>query len=449
MLTIWGPGRGSLCDGVTRRTFLQVGTLALGGLSLADLLRCQAKGAAPETSVKSVIFVYLPGGPSHIDLYDMKPDAPVEIRGEFKSIQTNVAGVAICELMPLQAKIADQWAVIRGFRTTGSHDSQMLTTGFPPRVYRPAFGSVVSRLRPNQGSGLPPYVTLVEESNLPFGQTPAYLGPAHKPFSLRGPGLADLSLARGITLDCLEDRKTLLHGFDTMRHDLDARGELAGKDAFTARALEMVSSSKTREAFDLSREPDRTREKYGKSPGTLQFLLARRLVEAGVRVVTLCGGWANDGRGDSASNLSNWDTHDDNFKRLRVQAPQLDRALFALLDDLSQRGLDKDVVVVACGEMGRSPRVGKSNDGGNASSSGRDHWETGFAWIAGGGLRTGQMIGETDRYGARAKSTPTTPQNLLATLYRVLDIDPATTFPDHSGRPQYLLDDREPIAELL
>jgi hypothetical protein len=169
MLTIWGPGRGPLCDGVTRRTFLQVGTLALGGLSLADLLRRQAKGAAPEPSAKSVIFVYLPGGPSHIDLYDMKSDAPVEIRGEFQSIQTNVAGMAICELMPLQAKIADKWAVIRGFRTTGSHDSQILTTGFPPRVYRPAFGSVVSRLRPNQGSGLPPYVTLVEESNLPFG----------------------------------------------------------------------------------------------------------------------------------------------------------------------------------------------------------------------------------------------------------------------------------------
>ena len=274
----------------------------------------------------------------------------------------------------------------------------------------------------------------MEESNLPFGQDPAYLGPAHKPFALRGPGLANLTLARGMTLARLEDRKTLLRSFDTMRQGLDGQRELAGLDPFTARALEMVSSSKVREAFDLNREPEKVRAKYGKLPGTLQFLLARRLVEAGVRVVTLCGGWANDGRGDSASNLSNWDTHDDNFKRLRVQAPQLDRALFALLDDLSQRGLDKDVVVVACGEMGRSPRVGKSNDGGNASSSGRDHWETGFAWIAGGGLRMGQVVGETDRHGARAKGSPFTPQNLLSTLYYLLGIDPVTIFPRSHGQ---------------
>jgi uncharacterized protein (DUF1501 family) len=172
-------------------------------------------------------------------------------------------------------------------------------------------------------------------------------------------------------------------------------------------------------------------------------------VEAGVRVVTLCGGWANDGRGDSASNLSNWDTHEDNFNRIRTQAPRLDHALHALLTDLHQRGLDKDVVVVACGEMGRSPRVGKANDNGNSSPSGRDHWETGFAWLAGGGLRTGQVVGETDRQGGRSRNSPYTPQNLLATLYRLLDVDPLTTFRDHSGRPQYLLDDREPIGELL
>jgi uncharacterized protein (DUF1501 family) len=304
-------------------------------------------------------------------------------------------------------------------------------------------------MRPNSGPGLPPYVSLVQETNLPFGENPAYLGPAHKPLSLRNGALADLTLTRDVTLERLEDRKALLSSFDTMRRDLDVRREGSGMDAFTARALEMVSSNRTREAFDLKREPEKTRARYGSSPGTQQFLLARRLVEAGVRVVTLCGGWANDGQGDSPSNLSNWDTHEDNFNRIKAQAPRLDHALYALLTDLRQRGLDKDVVVVACGEMGRSPRVGKANDGGNASPSGRDHWETGFAWLAGGGLQTGQVVGETDRHGGRPKGTPYTNQNLLATLYRVLEIDPVTTFPDHNGRPQYLLDDREPIAELL
>jgi hypothetical protein len=260
--------------------------------------------------------VYLPGGPSHIDLYDMKPAAPVEVRGEFRPIRTNVPGLDICELMPRQARIADKFAIIRGFHAGGGHDVTMLTTGFRPNAYRPAFGSVVSRLRPNR-TGLPPYVTLVEESNLPFGQEPAYLGPAHKPFSLRGPGLANLGLARSLTLDRLEDRKALLRSFDAMRRDVDARQQLAGLDAFTARALQMISSPRAREAFDLSREPASVRDRYGRLPGTQQFLLARRLVEAGARVVTLCGGWANGGSPGSASNLGNWDTHEDNFKRIR------------------------------------------------------------------------------------------------------------------------------------
>jgi hypothetical protein len=432
-----------------RRAVLRVGALGLGGLTLADLLRAEDRAGSDTTATKSVIMVYLPGGPSHIDLYDMKPDAPVEIRGEFKHIKTNVPGLDVCELMPLQAKIADTFSVVRGFHPGGIHDSQMLTTGFRVGTHRPAFGSVVSRLRPNTGTGLPPYVTLVQETNLPFGQNPAYLGPAHKPLAMRNGSLADLTLPRGVTLDRLDDRKTLLQSFDTMRRAAHARGEGDGADAFTARALEMVSSSRTREAFDLAREPEKVRARYGPLPGTQQFLLARRLVEAGVRVVTLCGGWVNDGRGDSPSNLSNWDTHEDNFNRIRMQAPRLDHALYTLLTDLRQRGLDKDVVVVACGEMGRAPRVGKPNDGGNANASGRDHWETGFAWVAGGGLQTGQVIGATDRDGGRSKGRPYTPQNLLATLYRVLEIDPVTTLADHNGRPQYLLDDREPIAELL
>jgi hypothetical protein len=376
----------------------------------------------------------------------MKPDAPVEIRGEFRPIRTNVSGIHLCELMPLQARIADKFAIIRGFKTPGGHDGRELTTGFPQSVYRPAFGSIVSRLRPNQGAGLPPYVSLVEESNLPFGQDPAYLGPAHAPLSLRGPGLANLTLARGMTVARLNDRTDLLRRFDVMRRDIDTRRDL---DPFTARALEMIATPKAREAFDLGREPLSVRELYGKPAGSQQFLLARRLVEAGVRVVTLCGGWDNDGQSGSASNLSNWDTHDANFPKLRKQLPPLDRALYALLTDLGARGLDQDVAVVVCGEMGRAPRVGVPNQGSQASASGRDHWPTGFVLVAGGGLRMGQLIGATDRHGERAITRPYTPQNLLATMYHLLNIDPSLTFADHRGRPQYLLEDRDKIEELV
>jgi hypothetical protein len=435
--------------GINRRGLLHLGLLGLGGLGLADLLRQESRGEGQARSAKSVIMVYLPGGPSHIDMYDMKPDAPAEIRGEFKRIKTNVAGIDLCELMPLQATIADRFALIRGFKTPGGHNSTMLTTGFREGVYRPAFGSVVSRLSSRAASGLPPYVTLIEESNLPFGQDAAYLGPAHKPLSLRGPGMANLTLPKGISVERLHGRVELLRSFDAVRRDLDVRRDQGGLDAFTARALDMVASPKAREAFDLTREPDRVREKYGKLAGSQAFLLARRLVEAGVRVVTVAGGWDNNGEGNASGNLSNWDTHENNFIRLRKQLPPLDRALYALLTDLRERGREEDVAVVVCGEMGRAPRVGKANDGGNASGTGRDHWATGFAFVAGGGFRTGQVIGETDRHGAQPRTRAYGPQNLLATLYQTLGIDAATTFPDHLGRPQYLLDDREPISELL
>jgi hypothetical protein len=430
----------------SRRAFLRVGALGLGGLTLADLLRLEAK-AASGTSGKSIIMVYLPGGPSHIDLYDMKPEAPVEIRGEFNPIPTNVPGMHICELLPRQARIADKFAILRGLHTNGSHEGHELTTGYASRAQRPAFGSVVSRLRPSDLRGLPPYVSLVEESNLPLGQDPTYLGPSHRPFALRGPGMANLTLARGTTRQQLEDRTALLRHFDVMRRDLDTRRELAGMDAFTNRALEMITSPRARAAFNLDEEPAAVRGHYGRNPASQQFLLARRLVEAGVRVVTLCGGWV--AQGQSPANLSNWDTHEENFPRLREQLPHWDRTFHALLTDLDQRGLAEEVVVIAWGEMGRAPRIGRPNDGSNVSATGRDHWPNSFALVAGGGLRTGQVVGATDRHGAQPQGTPYTPQNVLATLYDLLDIDPATTLPDHSGRPQYLVDHRTLVAELL
>jgi uncharacterized protein (DUF1501 family) len=428
----------------TRRAALQLGALGLGGLTLADLFRLQAFGAPSEDTGKSIIMVYLPGGPSHIDMYDMKPDAPVEIRGEFAPIPTNVPGIQICELMPLQARIADKFAIVRGMTMPGGHDSREITTGFRQGGGRPAFGSVVSRLRPTR-AGLPPYVTLIEETNLPFGQEPGYLGPAHGPFAIRGPGMASLSLVQGMTRDRLDERTNLLHDLDAMRRNADTRD----LDPFTARALDMITSTKTRDAFNLDREPRQVRDSYGTKPGARHFLLARRLVEAGVRFVTLCGGWDNDGQGNSSSNLSNWDTHDANFPRLRMQLPNLDQALYGLLTDLHERGLAQEVAVIVCGEMGRAPRVGVPNPGSQASATGRDHWPTGFALLAGGGLRMGQVVGATDRRGERSATQPYGPQNLLATMYHVLGIDPALTFPDHRGRPQYLLDDRRPITELV
>jgi hypothetical protein len=448
MLTFWRAKTHGFCDGISRRHFLKVGGLAMGGLSLADLLRLKSHGATrPEAGAKAVIMIYLPGGPSHIDMYDMKPEAPEEIHGEFKPIRTNVPGLDICELMPLQATIADKLAVVRGLKTRGGHSADEMTTGFPTGHHRPAFGSVVSRVQGPATKAIPPYVSLNVFSNLEFFEQPAYLGQAHKPFSPSGPDMANLRLHKEMTLDRLADRRTLLGSFDSMRRDLDdAKGSLAGYDGFTAQALEMIASPKARAAFDLSQEPDKVHAKYG--PGSSHFLLARRLVEAGVRVVTLSGGWIGDGPSGSG-NISNWDTHKDNFVILRRQLPRLDRALYALITDLHERGLEQDVAILVCGELGRSPRVGISNPGSQAASNGRDHWPTGFALFAGGGLRTGHVIGATDRLGERSKALPYAPQNVLATLYHVLGIDPSMTFLDYNGRPQYLLEERDKIAELF
>jgi uncharacterized protein (DUF1501 family) len=243
-----------------------------------------------------------------------------------------------------------------------------------------------------------------------------------------------------MTLEKLTDRKQLLRSFDTLRRDLDdVRGSLAGMDAFTAQALDMITTGKARDAFDLNREPDRVRQKYGRGS---EYLLARRLVEAGVPVVTL----TPQNHGVAQKCNGQWDHHDHIFECLRVVLPQLDRSIHALITDLHERGLDKDVGVVVWGEMGRTPRVGTQR----GTVGGRDHWpQSGFALLAGGGLNTGQVVGATDLRGERPKGIPYTPQNVLATLYHVLGIDPVTTLPDHTGRPIYLLDDREKVAELV
>jgi hypothetical protein len=426
MLNFLGPRR-AYRGGLTRRDVLCAGGLACAGLTLADVLRLRA--ANPQSArPRSVIMVWLRGGQSHIDSYDMKPDAPAEVRGEFRPIATNVPGIQICEHMPRQATIMDKLAIVRGIRSNdlGDHTPHYIITGFPDRGRRPAIGSVVSYLQRRQ-DGLPAYVSLMYRApGLYDNESPAYIGPAHRPFAPRAEGLANLSLARGLSLDRLGDRRQLLAQFDALQREVDYGASGVGIDAYTAQALQMVSSSQARTAFDLGREPAHIRARYGAF--CENFLLARRLVEAGVSVVTL--------------KVGDWDTHEKNFIDMRDQLPQLDQGVHALVTDLHDRGLEDDVAVVVWGEFGRAPRISRGD--------GRDHWpDAGAALIAGGGFRVGQAIGATDGHGGRSRVRPYTPSNVLECLYRHLGIDTSITIPDHSNRPMHLLDDREPVAELL
>ena len=438
MLNFWSGRPTALCDRVSRRSFLRAGALAVGGLTLGDLLRAQADAAGRVPAVrKSVIMVYLNGGPSHLDMYDLKPQAPIEYRGEFRPISTNVPGMDVCELFPLQAMIADKFAIVRNmqFQQEG-HTAPELYSGFL-KGNRPAFGSVVSKLREEAGQriGLPPYVYLGDANHVGH---PGFLGKAHEAY-IPGPQAANLGLSRDITLERLSDRRSLLRSFDHLRSDLaDLHGSVAGMDAFHALALELVTSNSARDAFDVSREPEHVRTRYGR--GT-EYLQALRLVEAGVPVVTItpqnhhlptkCNG--------------QWDHHDHVFECLRIVLPQLDRSLHSLLTDLDQRGLSNDVLVVVWGEMGRTPRIGTQR----GTVGGRDHWpQSGFTVLAGGGLQMGRVIGATDPRGERPVGRPYTPQNVLATIYHHLGIDPDTTLTDHAGRPITLLDDQTRITEL-
>jgi hypothetical protein len=427
MLTLWGR-RHRFCDGITRRSFLKIGAFG-AGLTLADVLRGQARGrtTTPSRPTKSAIMIYLPGGPSHMDMYDLKPDAPAEFRGEFKPIATNVPGVRICEHMPLQARMWDKLAVIRSVVAVEEHSDSLLMTGYSEAenrtAHHPSFGAVLSRVRGEGESGVPPFVSL---RGMAVGLEPGYLGVGHRAFTPDGPGLENLRLAGGVDATRVGQRRSLLAGFDTVRRDLDATGTMAGLDAFTARAFDMVASGAVRRALDLSREDPRVRDRY---QGVEQFLTARRLIEAGAGCVTLA--------------IGGWDTHGSNFKTLKAQLPQVDRGVANLIQDLHDRGLDRDVVTVMWGEFGRTPKI-------NGSDAGRDHWAPVMsALVAGGGLKMGQAIGSTTDRGEYPKDQPYRPPQVLSTVYQAIGIDPAMTFPDGSGRPMYVLDDRDPVAELL
>jgi hypothetical protein len=426
MLTFWGTKQG-YCDGVSRRNFLKIGAFG-AGLSLADMLRLRSEGAEPagragQTRHKSAIMIYLPGGPSHMDMYDLKPEAPAEFRGEFHPISTNVSGVQICEHFPLQARMWDKLACIRSIVSVDEHSDSLVMTGKSERenmtAAHPSFGSVVSRVR-GSNCDVPPYVSLRGMSR---GTEPGFLGITHRPFSPNGPGVENLRQQTAVNTERMGDRRNMLDAFDTVRRDID--NNVAGYDAFTQRAFDMISAGVVRNALDLNREPQASRSRY---QGVEQFLTARRLVEAGVGCVTM--------------SIGGWDTHGQNFQTLRRQLPQVDKGVSNLVNDLHERGLLDDTVIVMWGEFGRTPRI---NQG-----AGRDHWSPVMsALVAGGGMRMGQAIGASTARGERPQDRRYTVPQVLSTLYRTIGIDPAQTFLNGAGRPIHIVEDREPVRELI
>ncbi|HEY2911694.1 MAG TPA: DUF1501 domain-containing protein [Gemmataceae bacterium] len=441
-----------------RRGFLQMGALGLGGLTLPGLLKADAASGS-RSSTKSVILIYLVGGPPHQDLFDLKPNAPKEVAGPWKPIATNVTGVQICEALPKLARNMDKLAIVRSLvGNQADHDAIQVYNGHHPRKPTPSggwpqFGSTVAKLQGPADPAIPPYLSMCYTcTHGPYNEPgPGFLGPAASPFRPLGPSRDDM-LLRGISINRLADRKTLLKSFDTLRRDIDATGTMQGMDSFEQQAFGLLTSSRLAEALDISREDPKTIARYGTgnpkihmdgngAPRVPQSLLmARRLVEAGVRVVTL--------------NYSKWDWHGgknaegrvDNsiFLREKEDFPVFDQCVSALVEDLHDRGLADDCTVIAMGEFGRTPKI--------SAQVGRDHWpQVNCALMAGGGMKTGQVIGSTDRIAGEAASRPVTFGELYATLYHNLGIDPAAaTLPDLTGRPQYLVEDNaKPLTELV
>ena len=437
----------SFCDGIPRRNFLQVGGLALGGLSLPQLLRAEAEGGRRNPH-KALIMVYLPGGPAHIDTFDLKPDAPVEIRGEFKPIATSVSGIDICEHLPRIATTMEKFVLIRSIvGAANDHACHTCLTGYPrlvpgPSGGRPSMGPIVSRLLGPAAESVPPAIDLTRHmAHPPYNDPgPGFLGVGHAALRPDGPMLANMTLS-GIDRARFRDRRKLLSRVDRIRRDIDTTGVLDGLDMFNRRAFELITSTTMRDAFDLSAEDPKVAARYGPNNPELipafnaaprmtdDLLTARRLVEAGARCVTVSFGA--------------WDWHYTNFEGHLSQMPYFDHGLSALVSDLHDRGLDQDVMVVAWGEFGRSPRINKD--------AGRDHWPAvSCALIAGGSVRAGQVIGSTDRWGESPKTRPVHMQDVLATIYSHLQIDVKNiTLPDFAGRPQYLLENGTPIRELF
>ncbi len=455
MLTILGDGgpRTRFCDGVSRRGFLKIGGAALGGLALDQILEREA-AAGIVNSHKAIINIYLPGGPPHIDMWDLKPDAPAEIRGDFQPISTNVPGIQICELFPKIASMMDKFALIRTLSDSdGLHDGYQCMTGRKrsdrgPSIW-PSAGGWISRLGGQADPAVPANMAVMYQTgNATWGQpgSAGFLGAKHNPFNVVGRKAKEKSddmILQGITLERLRDRDRLRKSLDGFRRVCDATGQMDGCDNYMQQALGILTTSKLGDALDLSKEDPRVVARYGKSDEAFQrdgaprmvenFCIARRLVEAGARYVSL--------------NYSRWDWHGPdgmNFVQAREDFPLLDSGVSALVADLHERGLDKDVSVVVWGEFGRTPRLNKNNS--------RDHWpRVNAALLAGGGMRTGQVIGETNRYAEEPISRPVKFQEVFATLYHKMGLDAhRDRVFDGNGVPRYPVDsDIEPIRELI
>ncbi len=449
MLSIYGSAQ-RLCDGVSRRSFLKIGGLAMGaagGIGLPQLLRAEAL-AGKTPSHKAIINIFLGGGPPHQDMWEIKTEAPKEIRGEFNPIDTQVPGIQICEVFKNIAAMMSKFVVIRTVvGNSGGHDAHQCLSGWERGNLqsvggRPSIGSVLSKLRGPVNRGVPPTVALAEKTqHVPWSEPggPGFLGAAYTPFKPQGEGMADLKL-QNVTFDRLQDRQALLKGLDNLKREADANGSIHGMDAFSEAAFGVLTSSKLVDALDLSKEDPSVRARYGDGkPYKFQYdgaptcnehvLMARRLVEAGVRSVSLSYG--------------RWDSHGDNFGLVRDHGAKLDQCVSALVQDLDERGMLNDVTVCVWGEFGRTPRV---NNG-----AGRDHWpQVSCALMAGGGMRTGQAIGETNRLGEYALKRPVHFQEVTSTIYHNLGIDTmSTAIPDPTGRPQFLVDVRDPIREIV
>ena len=451
MLTILGQ-QTRYCDGVSRRQFMKIGGLsmgAVGGANLAGLMRAEAvAGNANSGSRKAVINIFLGGGPPHQDMWDIKTEAPREIRGEFSPIDTAVPGIQIGECFPQLAAIMDRLVVVRSVvGCSGAHDAFQCFSGWQRRDIeslggRPAIGPVLSKMFGPHDPGIPPAVALADKTQHgPWSEpgSSGFLGSAFQPFQPKGNGMEDLTL-NGVTLERLADRRALLQGLDQIKRNADTSGTMTGMDSFTEAAFGVLTSSGLSNALDISQEPAEIRARYGDGkPYQFQYdgaptcnehiLMARRLVEAGVRSVTLSYG--------------RWDSHGKNFDLVRDHGAKLDQAVSALVLDLEERGMLNDVTILVWGEFGRTPRI---NDG-----AGRDHWpQVSCALMAGGGMRTGQAIGATNRLGEYAVSRPVHMQEIVGTAYHNLGIDVMnTTIEDPSGRPQFLVDIREPMRELV